>query len=1024
MISSIKFPTSGYDEKLPVTAARSVALTSMLEPSLQVIVNHNINPSRCVHAHGLVNQVLSCQDSVTDAQVAVEELRRSLGVAKWINECLPSTSLVQKTILPFIIMIMISPAKAMIVDEPIIYSLNNVIQVILFLMLTGILVKKGSIPYKLQFTIAFIGLIARVAAQENPEVAEAIPEFDPYALLYNLVWFIFLVVDICLPVTVILWFWHRDHDRSIYPYGAPIGNWLLVISTTAFWFMLPFSAFFAWFAVHALIYALCIPLSLVYFGLQAWWEWMRPTGTLLYTLTSYVPVNAPARIAVRPADGDPQFVEHRSQQRSIRKAIATQLVHIDLKYLNERIILCHDLVELCVLQFMRCTPTRAEINTFLMCQTQFNMTDLEWITHEMYVPAIVTWRIRVRKEEMAKFEQLAEELTDYDELAVRDKQRKYRLFLHSFLGARGCLTIGKIIASYVILGVGVFLMFRVVSATYMMVDKMVPTVGVANNHTMYLKDMRYLEQAAIKLEPALKPTKQDFHWNRKPTNETPKRTKLVSILSKEYMPLGLGYHYDRRDADNFTRAIEQRVAVTNVVAPLNFANAGDGQIHYQPHYAAMHREADALKELLKKKCNTPYVYPDRDVIVKWLESRHYPQERSRQILNAYDQAKSLMPRDLLRQKSGRVEAFIKEEYYPEFKNPRAILARGDLAKAILGPAFDQLNHVFFELPETVKKLPASARPEYIEKRCAGPYFYVTDHTAFECSATQEIQRHMEMRVYRDIMGKDMHKYLEILLQDQNVTVGNGSAYVPVSRFSGEMNTSLGNSITNYVFIKMIMAQFNVTGNFFIEGDDGLICLHQPLDVHQVERFAIENGFRLKIAQVDTPGSAGFLSTYWDQDMMPYKYPLGKYLAGSAWRLPQTRIAPIPLFIARLSSMIEENPKNDVLIALHKSFCRKYSLDCDTLHIYKPDDNYFREKLDLQNVSYERVGGMLRYKMPRYDYHQSGKEFLLEKYFLNHDRYDELMDKIQKNPEAAYSEVVLLFSHYLTSNTYIDYQLSW
>ena len=139
-------------------------------------------------------------------------------------------------------------------------------------------------------------------------------------------------------------------------------------------------------------------------------------------------------------------------------------------------------------------------------------------------------------------------------------------------------------------------------------------------------------------------------------------------------------------------------------------------------------------------------------------------------------------------KSGSIH---QEEYYPEYKNPRAILARGDLAKAILGPAFDQLNHLFFTLPETVKKLPASKRPAYIEERCSGPYYYVTDHTAFECSATREIQVNMEMRIYRQLLGPDMHKYLDILLETQYVKCGNGTALVPASRFSGEMNTSLG-----------------------------------------------------------------------------------------------------------------------------------------------------------------------------------------------------------------------------------------
>ena len=54
---------------------------------------------------------------------------------------------------------------------------------------------------------------------------------------------------------------------------------------------------------------------------------------------------------------------------------------------------------------------------------------------------------------------------------------------------------------------------------------------------------------------------------------TCKYSKLVSVLPKEYMPVGLGYHYDRKDAGNMKRAIEQRVAVTNVTNQYRFDRA-------------------------------------------------------------------------------------------------------------------------------------------------------------------------------------------------------------------------------------------------------------------------------------------------------------------------------------------------------------------------------------------------------------------------------------------------------------------
>ena len=130
------------------------------------------------------------------------------------------------------------------------------------------------------------------------------------------------------------------------------------------------------------------------------------------------------------------------------------------------------------------------------------------------------------------------------------------------------------------------------------------------------------------------------------------------------MPFELGFHYDRRDANNMKKAIEQRVAVTNVVSPFTIQNAGDGQVHYQPWFAMMHKHADELCDKLKTMCLPP-TFPDREKVVDWLNSRHYPQNRTKQILHAYDNVLSLVPEDILKQRNGRVEAFIKEEYYPE-----------------------------------------------------------------------------------------------------------------------------------------------------------------------------------------------------------------------------------------------------------------------------------------------------------------------------------------------------------------------
>ena len=182
-------------------------------------------------------------------------------------------------------------------------------------------------------------------------------------------------------------------------------------------------------------------------------------------------------------------------------------------------------------------------------------------------------------------------------------------------------------------------------------------------------------------------------------------------------------------------------------------------------------------------------------------------------------------------------------------------------------------------------------------------------------------------------------------------------------------------------------------------------------------------FDLKIAEVARPGDAGFLSTFWSEALYPYKKPLGKYLAGCAWKLPQSVLSSEDLMISRLASMIEENPENDLLIKMYEGFCQIWNRSSES-YVYKPDDNYFREKLDLQGVKYEHVAGMLRYKLPKFSCLPTGRAFLREHYSVSDERYDEIVDMIRRNPLKSYAPLVSLFAQFDAKCSYLDYQQTW
>ena len=138
----------------------------------------------------------------------------------------------------------------------------------------------------------------------------------------------------------------------------------------------------------------------------------------------------------------------RRKSRYWRKLVTTSLDLYHFNVANVQVMLCTELLTSCVLHFMRSNPSKETIHNFLMMQTQFNLTDDEWIKHQQYMPSMVQYEVRQRKNEIVAVETIAEQLTNYDELSNKDKMRKYRLHLHAFFGAKTGLEISKVIVSY------------------------------------------------------------------------------------------------------------------------------------------------------------------------------------------------------------------------------------------------------------------------------------------------------------------------------------------------------------------------------------------------------------------------------------------------------------------------------------------------------------------------------------------------------------------------------------------------
>lgn len=100
----------------------------------------------------------------------------------------------------------------------------------------------------------------------------------------------------------------------------------------------------------------------------------------------------------------------------------------------------------------------------------------------------------------------------------------------------------------------------------------------------------------------------------------------------------------------------------------------------------------------------------------------------------------------------------------------------------------------------------------------------------------------------------------------------GKLRLPAIRFSGEMNTSLGNTVNNWLMITTSLLYVKADPNRFVcEGDDCLVAVPKGKEeafLQTIQRF----GMRLKEDRYERPGDAGFCHQWWDPDGVIFTDP--------------------------------------------------------------------------------------------------------------------------------------------------------
>lgn len=322
------------------------------------------------------------------------------------------------------------------------------------------------------------------------------------------------------------------------------------------------------------------------------------------------------------------------------------------------------------------------------------------------------------------------------------------------------------------------------------------------------------------------------------------------MLAWDTRPTCLPYRYDTKSPHNFTEGLLNRL---NLAPP--FASNVDKQL-VQSIVDQLMTDLD-IRPLIER-----FTFQDS---LEWLETRPYPASRKRMIERA---ARKITARDFDEFRiPHKIQGFIKDETYVKVKPPRIIATRNDAAKFMLGPYFNYIDEHLFNSKYSVKHVPYAERPRVITERFQSHTgkFIVLDYTSFECSSSRQAQRALEYQFYKRIFPKKIYAAMEKHLLCPLTKINGyslGSALISPVRFSGEMNTSCGNTLYNLMAILYAGRRLGYHLTPLVEGDDSLTPIPEGFPVETFIKELTNLGLMTKYEVVDYHGDAGYCSSYW------------------------------------------------------------------------------------------------------------------------------------------------------------------
>lgn len=239
---------------------------------------------------------------------------------------------------------------------------------------------------------------------------------------------------------------------------------------------------------------------------------------------------------------------------------------------------------------------------------------------------------------------------------------------------------------------------------------------------------------------------------------------------------------------------------------------------------------------------------------------------------------------------------MKDECYTEWKYPRTINSRSDLAKVLVGPLFWRISdavmhHEYNGYTPFIKYVSIAERPKYIwdNLRPNARKLFAGDYTAFE-ALFQKAQMQIEIDLYKymtknipDDLRECFWTYLdEVLAGTNKCYFRHFGTSVDATRMSGEMCTSLGNGWFNLMTLRFLLESLGHTDvQIFVEGDDSIAAYTNTGSPITSEHFS-ELGLVMKVSEPESISTASFCGiVFAPEDMINVTDPR-EVLASFGW----------------------------------------------------------------------------------------------------------------------------------------------